>query len=100
EVSRTVTGGVGGGRVGGEGAAVVLRAEIAVVVAGGIVVLIAARLDAHADVMQSTLPSQVVDVAVGVVDEIVAVVGRGAHAAQIAIHALVRKAVIGLVGKG
>jgi len=48
--------------------------------------------------VQAVLPGQVVDVAVGVVDD-AAVVGRGAQAAEAVIEILVGKAVVLLVGE-
>ena len=44
-------------RIGSEGAGIVLRAEIATVVTGGVVVLVAARFNTHADVGMAMLPA-------------------------------------------
>ena len=49
-------------------------------------------------VVQAVLPGQVVDVAIGIVDH-AAVVSRRAHAAEIPAQALIRKAVVPLVGE-
>jgi len=50
--------------------------------------------------VQPVLPGQVVDVAEGVVNEVVTVIGRSAHAAYAAADALVGKPVICLVEEG
>ena len=100
KVRHSVPPAIHAGWIGGEGSGIVQRTKVTSVVAGGVVVLVAHALNAHADKVQPVLPGQVVDVAEGVVNEVVTVIGRSAHAAYAAADALVGKPVICLVEEG
>ena len=97
EVRAAVTG-VRNGRALGVVAAVSQGAKVAVVVGGGIVVLVAQGLRSDGDQMPAALPGEAVDVTVGVVDQSAAVDGVSTGE-KAAVDVLVRIAVIPLVGE-
>ncbi len=98
EVSAPIPACIGQRRIAGECPAVVQRSQIAIVVAGGVVVFVADGLHAEGQRVQPALPRHVIHVAVGVVND--PAIERGcSDTADAAADVLEREAIVGLVGE-
>ena len=97
EIRASVPSGIGRGGIAGKGSAVGQTSEISIVIGSWIVVLIALRVDADGDRMESALPGQIVNIGVRVIDQ--AAAKHGDATSSESADTLVGKPVEGLIRK-